>query len=164
MSLVFIIADILVLLVKQALIMADIFRNRKQDGGRQTGNRSNLRCRTDRIEILSATPMFSGSPFSADSSPTLVYIDRVTATSGLVAAILCFQCRTMSAFVADESIETGNPENMGVAFIISILSVLERELQLLPVWFRHLVFLVSDDCRRMSAVSPLRWATRKTRV
>jgi hypothetical protein len=49
-------------------------------------------------------------------------------------AISCFRCRTMSASVVDESIETGSPENMGIAFGISILSVLERELQLLPVW------------------------------
>ena len=34
----------------------------------------------------------------------------------------------------DSSMATGNPENTGIAFGISTLPVLERELQLLPVW------------------------------
>ncbi len=37
--------------------------------------------------------------------------------------------------VGGESIETGDPENMGITFGITTLSVVERELQALPVWW-----------------------------
>ena len=40
----------------------------------------------------------------------------------------------MSAGVGDESIEIVDPENLVVAVGISILSVMEQEIQLLPVW------------------------------
>ncbi len=39
----------------------------------------------------------------------------------------------MSGSVGDESIKTGDPGNIGILFGISILPLLERELQLLPV-------------------------------
>ena len=53
---------------------------------------------------------------------------RVITISGLATAILCFRCWTMSASVGNESIESGVPENMGVAVEILILAVLELEI------------------------------------
>ncbi len=51
----------------------------------------------------------------------------------LTAAILSFRCRTKSMRISVESVETGDPENIGISFGISILPVLELELQPLPV-------------------------------
>ena len=59
---------------------------------------------------------------------------RLATTSGLAAAIFMFRCRLMSAGVSDMSIETADPENLGLVVGISILSALERDLQILPVW------------------------------
>jgi hypothetical protein len=42
------------------------------------------------------------------------------------------------AGVIDESIESGDPEKVGVAVETACLSVVEREIQLLPVFRRHL--------------------------
>ncbi len=51
----------------------------------------------------------------------------------------------MSESVGDETIETGNPENMGVAFGITMLSFLEREYKYFRFGGRCLAFPVSDD-------------------
>ena len=51
-----------------------------------------------------------------------------TATSGLAVAMLHFGCRSTSAGVDDEFIETGYPENPGIAFRTACLSVVEREI------------------------------------
>ncbi len=40
----------------------------------------------------------------------------------------------MSASVGNESVEVGDPDNMGIAFGITTLSFLERELEVFTVW------------------------------
>ncbi|HSN22679.1 MAG TPA: hypothetical protein VLS45_00695 [Methylomicrobium sp.] len=80
----------------------------------------------------------------------------------MAAAILRFRCRTMSAGVGGESIEIVDPENLVVAVGISILSVMEQEIQLLPVWRPPFCVSGVGRCRRVLAVSPLRWLTPKT--
>ncbi len=47
-------------------------------------------------------------------------------------AIFCFRRGTMSAIVGEKSVEMGDPENLGLAVGISILSDIEQELQVLP--------------------------------
>jgi hypothetical protein len=54
-------------------------------------------------------------------------------TSGLKAAILVFRCRSVGADVDNVLIETADPENMGVAFGISLISPSTAEIQLHPV-------------------------------
>ena len=49
-------------------------------------------------------------------------------TSGLAVAILYFGCRSTSAGVDDESIEPGDPENLGIAVGTAFLSFVEREI------------------------------------
>ena len=50
------------------------------------------------------------------------------ATSGLAVAILRFGCRSTSADVGDESIESDDLENLGIAVGTACLSVVEREI------------------------------------
>jgi hypothetical protein len=57
-----------------------------------------------------------------------------TNTSGLAAAIFRFRCRTMSAGVGLEFIGLADVENIEITFRISLLSIMEREIQVLPVW------------------------------
>ncbi|HSN22682.1 MAG TPA: hypothetical protein VLS45_00710 [Methylomicrobium sp.] len=76
--------------------------------------------------------------------------------SGLAAAILRFRCRTMSAGVGGESTEMVDPKNLVVAVEISILSVTEQDIQLLPVWRPPFCVSGVGRCRRMLAMSPLR--------
>ena len=45
---------------------------------------------------------------------------RLATTSGLAAAISNFRCRSMSAGIGDISIETADPENLGLAVGISV--------------------------------------------
>ena len=50
------------------------------------------------------------------------------ATSGLAVTILHFGCRSTSAGVDDESIEPGDPQNLGIAVGTACPSVVEREI------------------------------------
>ncbi len=59
---------------------------------------------------------------------------------------------------------TGDPENLGSAVGISILSVIEQELQVLPVCVPASLSSGVGRCRRVSATSSLRWTTPKTYV
>ena len=52
---------------------------------------------------------------------------RVITISCLATAILFYPSVMMSASVGDESIESGVPENMGIAFGILILAILEPD-------------------------------------
>jgi hypothetical protein len=61
---------------------------------------------------------------------------RDTSTYGLEAAIFRFRCRSMSAGVGFEFIGLANIENLEIAFRISRLSIIERDIQVLPVWWR----------------------------
>ncbi len=57
---------------------------------------------------------------------------------------------------------TGDPENLGIATRISMLSVIEQELQVLPVCVPASSISGVGRCRRVSATCPWRWATAKT--
>jgi hypothetical protein len=46
--------------------------------------------------------------------------------------ILIYSCHFM--LLGDESVELGDPENPGIAVGNAFLSVVEREIKLLPVW------------------------------
>jgi hypothetical protein len=92
-----------------------MFRHRPrpetQDGGCQTGSSCISRSILDSVEIPK----------------------RDTTTSGLAAAILCFQSRSMSEGVGGESDDLVDSENLSVGFGISMISSIERVLQLLSV-------------------------------
>ena len=45
-----------------------------------------------------------------------------------------FGCRSTSADVGDESVESGDHENLSITVGTECLSVVEREIELLPVW------------------------------
>ncbi len=57
---------------------------------------------------------------------------------------------------------TGDPENLGIAVGISILYVIEQELQVLPVCLSPASSSGVGRCRRMLTTSPLRRATAKS--
>jgi hypothetical protein len=57
-----------------------------------------------------------------------------TNTSGLAATIFRFRCQTMSAGVGLEFIGLADIEDIEKTIRISLLSVMEREIQVLPVW------------------------------
>ena len=61
----------------------------------------------------------------------------------MAAAILKFRLPVSRRRLADSAIEFPDPENMGVAVGISLLSCIEAEIQVLPVGRRHLEFLTS---------------------
>ena len=48
--------------------------------------------------------------------------------------MLHFGCRSTSADVGDESVESGDPENLSLTVGTACLSIVERDIQLLPVW------------------------------
>jgi hypothetical protein len=70
---------------------------------------------------------------------------RVCEYSGLAAAMFRFRCRTTSASFGLEFIGLADIENLEIAFRISRLSIIERDIRILPVWRRHLLFPLSDD-------------------
>ena len=51
--------------------------------------------------------------------------------SGLAVAILRFRYRSTSADVGDESVESGEPENISITDGTACLSVVEREIEVL---------------------------------
>ena len=75
-----------------------------------------------------------------------------------------FGCRSTSAGVDDESIEPGAPENLGIAVGTACLSVVEREILLLPVWQSPSCISGVGQRRRVLMMSPSSRATAKTWV
>ena len=65
---------------------------------------------------------------SLKSKLELGSITRAITISGLATAILFYLSVMTSASVGDESIESGIPENMGIAFGILILAILEPDV------------------------------------
>jgi hypothetical protein len=82
---------------------------------------------------------------------------RDTSTSGLAAAIFRFRCRTMSAGVGLEFIGLADIENLEIAFRISFLSTIEREIQVLPVWRPPSFVSGVGRCRDVIKYSGLRF-------
>ena len=85
-------------------------------------------------------------------------------TSGLATAILHFGCRSTSAGVGNDIIVSGKPENLGIAVGTACLSVVEREILLLPVWQSPSCVLGVGRRQRVSAMISSCRATPKTWV
>jgi hypothetical protein len=82
---------------------------------------------------------------------------RDASTSGLTAAIFRFWCRTTSMGVGLEFIDQADIENLEIAFRISLLSIIEREVRVLPV-FRPPSFVSGvGRCRDVIKYSGLRF-------
>jgi hypothetical protein len=67
---------------------------------------------------------------SVSNFTSVYYRTRDTSTFGLAAVILRFPCQTMSADVVLEFIGLADIENIEIAFRISFLSTIERDIQL----------------------------------
>ena len=82
----------------------------------------------------------------------------------MAVAIFRFGCRSTSGVVDKESFESGDPENLSIAVGTACLSVVEREIKLLPVWRSPSFVSAVVGRRRVSAMSPSSRAIPKTRV
>ena len=107
-------------------------------------------------EASQATPKTS---FSRWNHVSICFRSGDITTSGVAAAILHFGCRSTSEGVGNDIIVSGKPENLGLAVGTACLSVVEREIYLLPVW--PLPSCVSSVGRRQR-VSPMISSSRAT--
>jgi hypothetical protein len=71
--------------------------------------------------------------------------------------ILRFRCRSMSAGVRMVFIGLADIENIEIAFRISFLSIIEREIQVLPVWRPPSCVSGVGRCRDVIRYSGLRF-------
>ena len=62
-----------------------------------------------------------------------VLVSGIVGKSGLAAAISSFSLPVSTSSLSDSTTEFPDPENMGVAVGISLLSCTEAEIELLPV-------------------------------
>jgi hypothetical protein len=69
------------------------------------------------------------------SSVSIYYRTQDINTSGLATAILHFQCRLISVGSTSEFINQSDIKNLRTTFRNLFLSIIEREIQKLPVWW-----------------------------
>ena len=112
-------------------------------------------------EASQATPKTS---FSRWNHVSICFRSGDITTSGLAAAILHFGCRSTSEGVGNDIIVSGKPENLGIAVGTACLSVVEREILLLPVWQSPSCISGVGQRRRVLMMSPSSRATAKTWV
>jgi hypothetical protein len=135
---------------------ADIVRHRlepkTQDGSLQIGSTCISRSIIDRSETRNATSMFSMSakPINTILIPTDIVRHRKCMMAYYGFAVLHFRCRSMAVDVRIKFIGLADTKNIEISFGISFLSLIEREIQVLPVWRPPFCISGVAQCRRVS--------------